>query len=126
MIIECRKYTDRDFEEIQSWYTKRGMTLELKDLPQVGFIVPGIAAGFVMKTDTNCCILEPFIANPLTLRKEREVALDSIFEDLIKECKALGYKKVFGFSTNLKMVWRAQTFGFKVIETHSLTVCKEL
>lgn len=126
MIFECRKYMNEDFEEIRSWYDMRGMTVELQDLPKVGFIVPGVAAGFIMQTDTNCCILEPFIANPLTLKKCREVALDSIFKHLIKEAQTLGFKKIFGFSTHLKMVWRAQTFGFRVIETNCLTVIKDL
>lgn len=125
-MIECRKYTDRDFEEVRSWYIKRGIVMEARDLPQTGFIVPGIAAGFIMKTDTSCCILEPFIANPFTLKGSREVALDSIFENLIKEAQDLGFKKIFGFSTHLKMIWRAQSFGFRVIETGSLTVVKDI
>lgn len=125
-MIECRKYRDEDFEEIRSWFDKRGIPLELESLPKVGFIMPGIAAGFLMQTDTTTCILEPFIANPFTLKKSREVALDSIFELLLKEAKSLGFKKVFGFSTHLKMVWRAQSFGFKVIETNNLTVYKDL
>lgn len=125
-MIQVRKYTIEDFEEIKSWYKQRGMTLELKELPKVGFIVPNIAAGFLMQTDTTSCILEPFIANPFTLKKERDVGLDSIFEELLKIAQELGYKRVFGMSTHLKMIWRAQSFGFRVIETNSLTVVKDL
>jgi|SRR6266851_2333323 len=117
---------DRDFEEVRSWYTNRGMILEENDLPKVGFIVPGIAAGFILQTDTTSCILEPFIANPFTLKNERDIALEIIMEELLKESKELGYQRVFGFSTNLKMVWRAQKLGFKVIETNTLTVVKDL
>lgn len=125
-MIQVRKYIDRDFEEVRSWYTQRGMNLEAGSLPKLGFIIPNIGAGFLMQTDTDSCILEPFIANPYTLKKERDVALDSIFEELLKSAKELGFKRVFGFSTHLKMVWRAQSFGFRVIEASSLTVCKDL
>jgi hypothetical protein len=101
------------------------MVVESNDLPKTGYIVPGIAAGFVMLTDCNSCILEPFIANPYTFAEDREEALKEILSKLCDAAKDMGYTRVFGFSTNLKMVWRAQKIGFKVIETNQLTVMKE-
>jgi hypothetical protein len=122
----CRKYIDEDFEAIESWYLERGMQVNEEDFPIVGFIAPGIAAGFLMQTDTKCCILEPFIANPHTTMAEREAALVPIMEALVQEARNLGYHRVFGFSIHPTMLDRAEDMGFEVIEKCSKTVCKEL
>lgn len=123
---KCRKYSPEDFEAIQSWYKSRDMA-PLEDLiPKIGFIVPGVAAGFMMQTDTKCCILEPFISNPLVDSEKRKEALDLIMGELILEAFQLGYNRIYGFSTVPSMVNRALKWGFKTVEKNSTTVCKEL
>lgn len=110
---------------IDHWFQARGSKAAQDLLPKVGFIVPGIAAGFLMQTDTGCCILEPFIANKDTDKAERNKALEAIMGELIQEASRLGFKRIFGFSSNEPMISRALKFGFVIVE-ESTTVCKEL
>lgn len=124
-MIKSRKYNDEDFEAIDSWYKSRGSKASKDLLPKIGFIVPGVAAGFLMQTDTGCCILEPFIANRYTDKAERHSALDAIMRDLIYEAKTLGFSRIFGFSSNEPMIARSLKHGFVIVE-ESTTVVKEL
>jgi hypothetical protein len=121
-----RRYKTSDFAEIKRWYGKRSMKPTIDLIPMVGFIVPGIAAGFLLSTDTSCCILEPFIANSDAPGEQRELALMLILGDLVNYAKNAGYTKIFGFSTNTRMVDRVIEHGFEIVETGSITVCKDL
>lgn len=125
MSLECRKYNHEDFYSIIEWYEARHIRPAQDMIPPTGFIVPGIAAGFLMRTDTSACILEPFIANPHANKEDRDRALNSIMGDLIEEARNLGYDRVFGFSSRESMIERAVFQGFVIVE-ESTTVCKEL
>lgn len=120
-----RKYTNEDFYEIKEWYRSRGSEVKENLLPQIGFISPGIAAGFLMQTDTKCCILEPFIANPNTDIEDRDTALVVILDQLCNCAEELGYNVIYGFSTSPTMIQRALDQGFRITEV-STTVVKEL
>lgn len=124
-MIECRKYKDEDFYSIIEWYEARHIRPAQDMIPPTGFIVPGIAAGFLMRTDTSACILEPFIANPCANKHDRDKALNAIMSDLINEARHLGYDRVFGFSSHERMLERAVSQGFIIVE-ESTTVVKEL
>lgn len=120
-----RRFNTGDLEEIGSWYQKRGMQLIPSLIPPVGFIVPGIAAGFMMSTNTTAAILEPFIANPDASQHDRDKALTIILEELVNQAAFECNTHVFGFSTSQTMIRRALDMGFKLTETPS-TVVKEL
>jgi hypothetical protein len=122
----CRRYRPQDFEHIRNWYNKRGAAPTTDLIPTLGFIVPGIAAGFLIATDTSCCIFEPFIANPDAPEELRDEALHKVMGDLINEAVILGYSRIFGFSTSKSMVERSLDWGFKVVEQGSITVLKEI
>lgn len=123
--LKVRKYRDRDKEAILSWFKHRGTDLDEAFLGKVGFIVPGIAAGFIIQTDTKACIFEPFVSNPDTFGPIRDEALNMIMERMINEAKDLGYYRVFGFASHNRMVSRALRCGFVKVED-SITVCKDL
>ncbi len=93
--------------------------------PPIGFIVPGVAVGFIMQTDTKCAILEPFVSNLKIPREQRDVALSLILTKLTTYAKNSGFKAVFGFSRNLPMLKRAKLQGFRHVE-HCETIIKEL
>lgn len=124
--MDCQRYTVGHFSEVSTWYEARGVRITPDSLSHTGFIVPGIAAGFLMLTDTSACILEPFIANPEATAEERDDALNTIIAKLILEAKAMKFKRIFGFSNNPPMLKRAQEFGFKVIEIDRKTICKDI
>jgi hypothetical protein len=122
-----RRFTVEDYNEISTWYLSRNMTPVRQDfLPPVGFIVPGVAAGFIMQTDSNLAILEPFISNKESKSIERHEALDKIMAALVEYAKSTECKGIFGFSTSHPMIRRALRQGFIVNEINSSTVFKEL
>jgi len=125
MVNLGRRYNTGDLEEIRSWYEKRGMQLIPSLIPPVGFIVPGIAAGFMISTNTTAAILEPFIANPEVSEWERDTALRYILDKLVEQAAFECNTHVFGFSTSQTMIRRALDMGFKLTETSS-TVVKEI
>lgn len=124
-MIVSRKYELDDYWQLAEWWAARKIVMAEDVLPPTGFIVPGIAAGFLIKTDTSCCIIEPFIANPRANKEDRDAALNKIMLDLIEEARFLGFKRIFGFSSRESMIERALNCGYVIVE-ESTTVCKEL
>lgn len=120
-----REVTVEDLDDIGMWYAKRGMYMDKSLLSRNGFIVPGVAAGFLIGTDTKACILEPFIANPQANEHERDTALKGILEALVERAEGLGYDYIFGFAASPTMIARAIEQGFYQSETN-ITVIKEL
>ena len=117
MIPGCRKYVDEDWQEVLSWYISRKMSLDKNGLSQTGFIVPGIACGWLMKTDAKVCIIEPLIANSNTDAAQRDEALDTIVEELLKEATLSGHTLIYGFSNVPSILNRASKWGFKMNKT---------
>jgi len=125
--IGIRRYTSQDYEALSSWYHKRNVnSVQESYIPKIGFVIEGIAMGFLMQTDANLGILEPFISNPEASKEDRDMALNVILELLTRTAKEMNYKGVFGFSTSLPMIRRALKQGFIINEVDSSTVFKEL
>lgn len=121
-----RRYKLSDYEEVNSWFRKyKGNDFPKEHLAPTGFIVPGIAVGFLIKTDANCCFLEPFIANTDASPEDRDKALTQILTSLISEAKALDFNFIFGISTAPTMIERALKLGFQN-EGVSTLVMKEV
>lgn len=124
--MEIRPFIDSDYSTVCAWYHGRNKTPVPKEfLPRIGFVVDSIAMGFLMQTDSNLCILEPFIANPEAPSPIRDEALKMVLSTLVATAANMGYKAVFGFSTSTTMVQRALSQGFKLVEVNA-TVMKEL
>ena len=120
-----REYTKYDYDEVSSWYHSRSIPITEDYLPQHGFIIPGVAAGFLYATDSNFCIFESFIANPEADRDHRKEGLRLIVEQMIKKAKNLGYRNAYGFATSQTMIQIGAEQGFKFVETCS-TIIKDL
>lgn len=119
-----RRYEDRDFAEVDSWFgaQRNGAHLDKGALPEIGFIVSEVACGFLYKTDSNMCILETFVANPRAHKEVRDEAVHTVIRRLIALSKELGFKYVYGFSTSQSMIKRGLEHGFKVQETSTTIV----
>lgn len=99
------RYTPDQYNEVNSWFKQhKGVDIPEQFLPPTGFVVSGIAAGFLIKTDCNVCFLEPFIANPKADKEVRSTAIASIVESLEKEAKSLGYRFIYGIATAPTMI----------------------
>ena len=120
-----RKFTEDDLDEVIGWFHSRKIEITPEYLPEMGFIMPGIAAGFIYQTDANFCIFESFISNPNTSPEEREGALREIVTLMIAEARLLGFKDAYGFATSQSMIRHGMEQGFRHVETCS-TIIKDL
>jgi hypothetical protein len=120
-----RQFTENDIEEVIGWFHSRKIEITSDYLPKTGFIAPGVAAGFIYRTDANFCIFECFISNPNTTKEERNTALNSIVTHMIEKAKNLGYKDAYGFATSQSMIRHGMEQGFRYVETCS-TIIKDL
>jgi hypothetical protein len=119
-------YSHGFYPEVASWFTARSLPIPSHhSLPTNGFIVPGVAAGFLYLTDSDVSILDCFISNPKTTEVERDEALDSIAHHLIA-CASLHDTKILICNTTLKAIKdRAVFLGFTDTGTH-FALAKEL
>lgn len=111
-----RSFRTEDMGMVNSWYMAHGdQPITLDSLPQTGLIEPGIAAGFLYKTDSNIAWLEGFVTNPEAPPSARNEALDNIANALMVSAKALGFRQVIAMVENPRMMLRADRHGFKGI-----------
>lgn len=111
-----KQFERGDYEEISNWYEKWGSpTPPYDSLPTNGLIRKGIAAGFLVTTDSSVGILDFYISNRFADRNERNKTLDEITKRLI----ALGLRqglKYFKCDTQIDAIKdRAKKHGFKHI-----------
>lgn len=99
--MEARRFRDTDYEAVSTWYTKRGLDAPSKQyLPEVGFIIPGVACAHLFKTDGGFAILEGFISNPDTTPEERVRALDEIINQLTTAAREFGFSRCMAFTNH--------------------------
>lgn len=127
MYEHMRYFKDEDYTEINTWYHERkGENFPKTHLSHTGIIIPGVAVGFLIQTDANFGILEPFISNPAASKDDRDRALTMILNTLTDLAKVMDYQIIYGFSTSRPMVDRAISQGFEIQELNSTTVVKRL
>lgn len=82
-------------------------------LPASGFIVDGVAVGFVLFTNSAIGILDYFISNPEVEFSERSEAISKITESLLILAKTSGCKAIKCETQSLSIELKAKHFGFK-------------
>ncbi len=80
------------------------------ELPDMGFIVPGVAAMFLYEVNANWCFLE----HAITMRHhpDRQEAIHALVQGLMVEAKELGFVKVYVNVGNEAAIARAEACGF--------------
>src|SRR5258705_9376147 len=87
-----------------SWYAPRVATVVGPEfLPKVGFVVPGVAMGFLYQTDSAVAHIEGLVANPKVSGEDRLRAIDEVVHAIIGEARKLGFKVLQG-TTSLRAV----------------------
>ena len=111
-----KRYDPEDFIELQSWYKKRGINFDDSSLlPSVGFIVPGVGAGFIYVTDSSVYFIEGFITNPDASKDNRNESLDLITVYLISYSKAMNCKIIKCETSCPEIELRGMKHGFKCL-----------
>jgi hypothetical protein len=108
-----RFYQDKDFKEISHWCSLRDRPApEEWALPDSGFIVDGVACGFLVMTNTKIGILDFYISNPHADKEARREALEEITNELIEAAKEVGIRSIV-FSTQFESIRQlGHFFGF--------------
>lgn len=126
MLGNMRDYTFDDYQEVCRWFRDRGMTTpKPSDLPLTGKIIPFVAVGFLLKTDTTACVLDFFVTNKDANMMARGRAIDTITRALILEAKKLGFKRVRCDSRIDTIKKKAVSLGFRSSGDHTV-FCKEI
>jgi hypothetical protein len=114
--MEVRRYRPADYTQIARWAYERDKTEYAEhQFPATGFIVDGVAAFFLYKTDSSVCFCENMIANKNSDKKTRDLAIDLIIEAIFKEAKEQGFRVAYATTGLPAAVYRAVQHGAQAI-----------
>jgi hypothetical protein len=103
----------RHYEDFKAWYAPRlDNPVGPEFLPRVGYVVPGVAMGFLYQTDSAVAHIEGLVANPKVGGEQRSAAIDEVVMAIIAEAKKLGFKTLHGQTELPVIVERAKRLGF--------------
>jgi hypothetical protein len=104
------------YDLMNSWYKARKMkTIRIEFFPKIGFVSNRIAAGFLVKTDTETCIFDYLVSDPREAPMDRGRAVIEVVAALLAAGRVLGFRRV-SILTGLSGVKDlAARFGLKVI-----------
>jgi hypothetical protein len=120
------RYQPWMYDTVNDWfYQHKGDSIPEPLLAKTGFIVPGVAVGFLIQTDTDVCFLEPFISNPKASKELRQAGLAAIVDALEHEASRLGYRFVYGVATAPTMIEHGIGRGWVDMGDHKV-IAKEL
>lgn len=111
--MKVRRYTPQDKTQIDSWYSKRNLEI-IPDslLPEVGFIIDNVAAGFLYKTDGGIALIENYITSPDVNYVDRDLGLEEVTKALIENARESGFDRVMAITTLQSVYTRALSHGF--------------
>ncbi len=111
--MEVRAIEASDMEAIDTWQALHNWQIRSDVLPETGFIIEGIAAGWVYETNSPVAILEPVIGNPLASKALRTEGLDRLLNHMVKWSQAQGYKHLVAATSHPSFINRSTDYGFK-------------
>ena len=84
-----------DYNQFCEWMQSHRALVPPEDsLPHIGFVVDGIAMGFVYMTDSSVAIIENMVTNPKSSLRDRYDAVDDITDRLEEAALELKYKQL--------------------------------
>ena len=121
--MNLRAFNPLDLDEMNRWYTLRQEpSVRVEMLPRLGFIAPGVAAGFLYQTDSALALVEGLVSNPEALLCRRVKALSMILAALTEAAKDFGFKLVVGSSKRTGPVSLTLRQGFRKIGSYEMVV----
>lgn len=120
-----RAFQPEDMAEVVAWHQARGLLVPpASTYPPTGVIVPGVAAGFLVKTDTSMAQIDGLISNPLATG--RQIAISQIIDRLVELAKEAGFRHVMGVTMVPSVVTAGHGARFSsIVEPYTL-LFKEL
>lgn len=119
--MQIRRYIREDYNEVSTWYQARKLKpLSFRHVPQIGYIIPEIACGYLVQSDNGTTFLEGFITNPEADSVDRTEAIDRIAKQLLNEAKILGYKQIFALTKHNNITTACNNNEFKNIGQYNV------
>lgn len=119
--MQIRRFEPEDLNALDSWLMARGEPLLGPEfLPEVGMIVPGVAAGFLYRAEGKMALLEHFVTNRTESRINREEAVSLIADSLVEIAKAEGFSVVVAITRALPIIKHCDNKGFKCLGPHGV------
>jgi len=113
----------KHYADFEKWYVRRTQgAMGPEFLPKVGYVVPGVAMGFLYQTDSKVSLIEALVANPDVPVSERTKGIDAVVLAIIGEAQRLGFKVLYGQTDLPVIVERAKRLGFVHDPTQQTTV----
>lgn len=110
--IKIRMVEENDFAIIKKWAKDWEVEIPTWLMPKTGFIVEGVAAGFLFATNANVGILECYVQNKKASKMLRNSSLDAITECLLMLAKDMDLKMVKCDTKYNTIINRAKKYGF--------------
>jgi hypothetical protein len=108
-----RPFETNDIDELNGWLKAHGQnTVTPEMLPGIGVIVPGVAAGFLYRTDSSVGMIHCLTSNPTATSAQRHEALDAVVEALLAASRHVGVKHLLCFSSDSSVIARSARHGF--------------
>jgi hypothetical protein len=128
MTMTVEHYTpERHHATLCKWLSFYDMEpIEAAHLPPTGFVVEGLAMGFLYKSDSKAAQIETLISNGYAPREARDAATDLVVEAIIAEARASGFLVLLGITSLDAVVQRALKHGFALDEKPYRIVSLEL
>jgi hypothetical protein len=125
--MDIREFNKIDYYLICEWWTAHKWNApSYLMLPKTGFIIEGLCAGFLYKTDSEIAWLEFVISNPKSDKELRNEALNILIEKLINEAKQSGFKVIFTSVEHTKLIDRYKNHGFVETDKSMTNMIKRL
>jgi hypothetical protein len=111
--METRLVDSSILDEIAMWYHLRNLDAPPKQCyPSWGVAVSGVAAGFIVATDTAVCSLDGYVSNPLASPQQRDKAIALITGELLEIASLQGFQRIMVFSKEDSIIKRAESLKF--------------
>jgi hypothetical protein len=118
-LIFIRQITRGDLSEINYWYRKHQEPPMPEDRqPKVGYIVPRVAAAWMVETNANTVLIEGLVSNPEMPSKTRAEAIEMIVTSMLHEAKGMGYKYVYVITRRSEVSARCLGKGGQYLGPH--------
>lgn len=117
-----RRFRPEHLAELNRWYAARDLPAVMSGvLPHVGYIAPGLAAGFLYRTDSELALLDGFISNPEAPLLDRGRAISRVLEALVEEVPAgAGVSHLIGLTRVRGMEQLVERAGFSAVGGYRL------
>jgi hypothetical protein len=110
-----RAFTREDLPTINAWLAARDLAhLQPGMIPETGFIVEGVAVGFLYDTDSQVGFMENFISNPASSAVKVSEAINAIVDRLLQASQVLGIRYMVVMTKKPGVIKRARRWGFGV------------